>query len=273
MIHLRSVAIRPYAKELANRFPFCVPAIKSLTRLKFSSPVTFLVGENGSGKSTLLEGIGASCSLPIVGSKNFEDDSTLENARQLAEFLKLEWKMRTNRGFYLRAEDFFGFSKKLTRLKAELRKEEEEFDKNLPDGYGKKLARGAVLSQIVELERRYGVDLDARSHGESFLMLFESRLKPGGLYLLDEPETPLSPTRQMSLLILIDRMVKQDCQFIIATHSPVLMSYPEATILDFDSTPIKKTSFDEVENVAVMKGFLENRERYLRELGISSQRS
>jgi predicted ATPase len=116
------------------------------------------------------------------------------------------------------------------------------------------------------MERRYGVDLDANSHGQSFLRLFQSRFVPGGLYLLDEPEAPLSPQSQLGLLAMISDMVAQDAQFIIATHSPILMAYPGATIMSFDQVPVGAVRYSELESVRLVKEFLADPERYLRRL-------
>lgn len=249
-----------------NTFPFSTPIVSTFKSIAFKYPVTFFVGENGTGKSTLLEGIAASCNLPIIGSRNINEDETLKNAHELSKFLKLSWSIKTNKGFFLRAEDFFGFTKRLNQLRVELSLEIRRLDAELPDGYGKNLAIGSIKGQIENLTSRYGVDLDAGSHGESFLKLFQTRIKPNGLYLLDEPETPLSPTRQMSLLKILDDAVKQNCQFIIVTHSPIVMSYPKAVILDFNTAPIKQIDYDHVDHVNIFRDFISNRELYLKEL-------
>src|SRR5688572_3526107 len=116
------------------------------------------------------------------------------------------------------------------------------------------------------MERRYGVDLDASSHGQGFLHLFQSRFVPGGLYLLDEPEAPLSPQSQLALLVMIQDMVAHDAQFIIATHSPILLAFPNATIYSFDRLPLERVPYDELEHVVLTRDFLNAPERYLRAL-------
>jgi predicted ATPase len=128
------------------------------------------------------------------------------------------------------------------------------------------LAKGAVLGQKRALVEKYGEDADARSHGESFLQLFQARFVPGGLYLLDEPEAPLSPQRQLALLSMLREMAAQDSQFIIATHSPLLMAFPDATILSFDRAPVREIAYDEVEHVSLTRAFLSDPERFLRRL-------
>ncbi|MFZ5814838.1 MAG: AAA family ATPase, partial [Bacillota bacterium] len=127
-------------------------------------------------------------------------------------------------------------------------------------------ARSAFVGSLTALESRYGEDLDANSHGESFLKLFQARLVPNGLYLLDEPETPLSPMRQLSFLSMIMEMVRQGCQFIIATHSPILMACPGATILSLDHNPPRAVRYEELEHVRLTRDFLNNPQAFLRHL-------
>jgi predicted ATPase len=268
MPHLRSVALKATARQDAASFPFSVPIIRALGVLELDHSVTFLVGENGSGKSTLLEGIAVAAGLPTVGSVSVDRDSTLEPQRALARQLKLVWSKRTPRGFFLRAEDFFGFAKSLTKLRAELLTRVQELDEEYRDrsAYAKGLAKGPLLGSVAELERRYGVNLDENSHGQSFLKLFQSRFVPGGLYLLDEPEAPLSPQSQLALIAMIADMVRQDAQFLIATHSPILLGFPDATIYSCDRAPIERVEYEELDHVVVTRDFLNNRERYLRHL-------
>src|SRR5204862_7957881 len=138
---------------------------------------------------------------------------------------------RTSRGFFLRAEDFFGFTKELSRMRAAFLQELANIDATYEgrSEQAKGLARLPAARSLADMERRYGVDLDANSHGQSFLKLFQSRFVPGGLYLLDEPEAPLSPQSQLGLIAMLKDMLPQDAQFIIATHSPILLAFPNAT--------------------------------------------
>lgn len=248
-------------------FPFSVPAIRTLPRLDLSAPVTFFVGANGSGKSTLLEGIAAAANLPVVGSEDIARDETLAAQRRLGDALRLVWSRRTSRGFFLRAEDFFGFTRRMARLRAELTQRLRELDDEYRDrsDYAHRLAAGPLRASLAELEGRYG-ELDARSHGESFLALFQSRFVPGGLYLLDEPEAALSPQSQLGLLALVGDMVRQPAQFIIATHSPILLALPGAAIYSFDTDPVSAVGFEDLEHVNLTRAFLNEPERYLRHL-------
>jgi predicted ATPase len=242
MPFLRSIEPKPSLGEAPRGFPFSVPVVRALGSLEFSTDVTFFVGENGSGKSTLLEGIAAAVGLPTVGSEAVRDDGTLAAQRALADRLRLAWSRRTHKGFFLRAEDFFGFTKYLARLRGEMQTRLAEIDVEYADrsAYARGLARGPAAGSLAALERRYGVDLDANSHGESFLKLFRSRFVPGGLYILDEPEAPLSPQSQLGLIAMLKDMLKEDAQFIIATHSPILLAFPNATIYTFDDQPPRR---------------------------------
>ena len=266
-IHLASVSRRGGADEA---FPFTVPAIRTLEGLALGSPVTFFVGANGSGKSTLLEGIAAAARLPAIGSVDVPRDETLAAQRRLGKALRLSWSKKATRGFFLRAEDFFGFTKRLARERAELLLEMKEVSEQYRaqdrSKYAERLAQGPLASSLAGMEQRYGLDLDANSHGQSFLKLFQSRFVPGGLYLMDEPEAPLSPQSQLALLAMIGEMVTQDAQFIIATHSPMLLAFPDAQIYSFDSTPVEVVAYDDLDHVRITRDFLNAPSRYLSQI-------
>jgi len=265
--HLASISRR---RGDDDAFPFTVPAIRSLDRLQLDATVTFFVGENGSGKSTLLEGIAAAARLSTVGSAEVQRDDTLEAQRRLGTALRLSWTKRTTRGFFLRAEDFFGFTKRIARLRAELAIEmmeaAQQYRASGRSDAALGLKQGPLRASIAELEKRYGAELDANSHGESFLKLFQSRFVPGGLYLLDEPEAPLSPQSQLALLAMIGDMVNRDAQFIIATHSPMLLAYPDAQIYSFDTKPVRAVAYEELDHVRITRDFLNAPERYLNQI-------
>ena len=265
MIHLRSISMSPAAKRL-DAFPFTLPVVRKFREVRLRGAVTFLVGENGSGKSTLIEALAAAVGSVVVGGEDVRTDRTLAHARALGAQLKLAWEKRTHRGFFLRAEDFFNFAKRVNQTAAELEEMAHEFEREGMKGYGLRLAQGVVRGQRRALVNRYGEDADARSHGEGFLNLFQSRFVPGGLYLLDEPEAPLSPQRQLALLSMLKEMTAQDSQFVIATHSPILMALPGADILSFDHAPLRRVPYDKVEHVSLTRDFLNNPEAFLRHL-------
>lgn len=266
-IWLRSIEMRK-TELTPNKFPFSIPVIRNLSTLEFSTPVTFFIGENGCGKSTLLEALAAAAGSITVGSESVSNDQTLSAVRELADTLKLSWSKKTRRGFFMRSEDFFGYARKMAAAYDELQNDLEAVDEEYKDRSptARNLARIPYAKEIGALQRDYGPGLDARSHGESYLHLFQARFVPEGLYLLDEPEAPLSPLRQLSFLAVLHAMVAQKAQFIIATHSPILMAFPGADILSFDTGKIRQIQYNEIEHVRIMKTFLENPESYLRHL-------
>ncbi len=253
---------------LHDGFPFSVPAIRTMETLDLDCPVTLFVGENGSGKSTVLESLAVATSLPAVGSGAVARDPTLRAQRRLADTLRLVWGRRTHRGFFLRAEDFFGFQKSLAAQRAEHEAELQRLDQELKGAspLARNLAMGVHRGSIGELTSRYGEDPDARSHGEAFLDLFRARLVPQGLYLLDEPEAALSPESQLAFLSMIRDAVEEGGQFVIATHSPILMAVPGARIYSFDGGRIHEERFEDLEAVTLVRDFLQAPDRFLRHL-------
>ena len=264
MIHLRSIGLKPGANKLGG-YPFDIPLFKKFKTVELKGEVTFLVGENGSGKSTLLEALAAAVGSVAVGGEDVRRDETLAPARRLGAQMRLVWTKKTSRGFFLRAEDFFNFARRVNRMSAELEETAAGYEKYL-SGYGLRLAQGVVRGQRRALAEKYDEDADARSHGESFLRLFRERFVPGGLYLLDEPEAPLSPQRQLALLSMLKEMVKREAQFVIATHSPILMALPGAVILSCDHAPPRRVAYEETEHVSLTRAFLNNPEAFLRRL-------
>ncbi|MBC2729029.1 AAA family ATPase [Desulfosporosinus sp.] len=218
-------------------YPFSINAFQRLETIEFNKSVTFFVGENGSGKSTLLEAIAFKCDFNTAGGgkNNFYEVHSAESA--LGDFIRLSWAPKITNGFFLRAESLYNFASHIDSLG--------------PSAY----------------EPYGGKSLHKQSHGESFLSLFANRFGKQGIYLLDEPEAALSPARQLTLLRII-RDLEQDSQsqFIIATHSPIILAYPGAQILDFDTSPISQTTYEDTSHYQITRGFLENRGRYLRKL-------
>ncbi|SNZ15603.1 Predicted ATPase [Terribacillus aidingensis] len=218
-----------------NVYPFSIPALRQLDKLDINQSVTFFVGENGSGKSTLMEAIADRCEFHTAGGgrNNAYDVDASEAA--LANYIRLSWLPKVTNGFFLRAESFYHFASHID-------------DIGSVDAYG-------------------GKSLHHQSHGEAFLSLFQNRFGGKAIYLLDEPEAALSPQRQLSFLRLIHDLVKTgNVQFIIATHSPILLGYPEAEILHFSEEGIQQIDYEETEHYQLTRGFLQNREAYLRNL-------
>jgi predicted ATPase len=217
-------------------YPFDLPAVKALKRLEIHPKVTFFVGDNGSGKSTILEAIAVAMGFNAEGgSKNFRFETKATHS-VLHEHLKVD-KGRNIRkpkdGYFFRAESFYNLATEVQDLGV--------------TGYGER-------------------ELHEQSHGESFFAFFNNRLWANGIYLLDEPEAALSPKRQMSLISIIHRLVSEGSQLIIATHSPILLAYPEARIYLFSERGIEGVKYEETEHYQVTKGFLDRHEMMVRML-------
>jgi predicted ATPase len=244
-----------------------VPAVRALDDgLALDAPVTFFVGENGSGKSTLLEAIALAAQLRAVGSERDPwRDGSLAAVSALARAMRLGWAWRPAFGFFLRAEDFFGHLRAQARTFARVQREELE-----RQGIHDADAAEAAEVQGLHVDDHAGGallgQLDARSHGESFLDYFQGRLDAPGLYLLDEPETPLSPQRQLTLLAMLMDAAKGGAQLVVATHSPILLALPGARIYAFDAEGVRSAEYEELEHVRVTRDFLNAPERFLRHL-------
>lgn len=265
MVFLRSVRFR-IPNEEQNRFPFDLTSRLAPEVLEFPTPVTFFVGENGSGKSTILEAIAAKINLPAIGGEAVAYDQTLDSVRQLNQHMQLIWNRQSHRGFFMRSEDFFNFTRVMAQLIKELDAEAEAME-DILTGYGLQLAQGTIRGQRQALVNKYGEDLQTKSHGESILHVLLERIVPGGIYLLDEPETPFSPQRLLSLLSLIKQMAETgNCQFIIATHSPILLALPGAVIYSFDEEPICIREYEDLDHVRLTRDFLNTPAAFLRHL-------
>jgi predicted ATPase len=270
MIYLRQIYLPGDPDDPGGGWPHTIPALRGCGALEFDKPVTLLCGENGSGKSTLMECLAVKLAAPAVGRIDAARDETLGALRPYAWGMRTVFAKKPRTTLFLRSEDFFNFIQRIQAERREMLQELTRVDDEYKgrSAFARIQARAAFTGAIGALEDRYGQDLlDMASHGESFLRLFKERLVPNGLYLLDEPEAPLSPLRQMSLLSLIRQMVEEEsCQFIIATHSPILLAYPDATLYTFDEAPMARTSYGELESVSLLRSFLENPGRYLRNL-------
>ena len=226
-----------------DSYPFNIPAIGNLDSMTFNSKVTFLVGENGSGKSTLLEAIAIALGFnPEGGSKNF-NFSTEDTCSELHDHIKVsKGYIRPKDGFFLRAESFYNVATNIDTMDRE-----GSLGAPLIGSYG-------------------GKSLHCQSHGESFFSLLMNRFFGNGIYILDEPEAALSPSRQLSAISRIHQLVEQSSQFIIATHSPLLLAYPHSTIYSFSDAGISRVDYEDTEHFQITKYFMNNRERMLREL-------
>ena len=262
MVWLRSLTLHKPTRE----YPFTLPLFERFETLEFSSPVTFFVGENGCGKSTLLEIIGAGLRLASLGQKAIDQHPLMSIAIEAAKSFRFVRSRPIRHGFYFRADDVTGFLQSVQRSVREHEQIAAELAKSIPEGWGRTRAVGMARAQSEALKARYGGDPFARSHGELYLDLFRSRITAPGLYLMDEPETPLSPTNQLALIAIIQDAVANGSQFIVATHSPILMALPDAEILDVNESPPLRVAWDDVEHVSITRAFLNHPEAFLRHL-------
>jgi predicted ATPase len=240
--YLIDVQLRREAVPSFDRYPFAMPAVKHLRRIRFHPAVTFIVGENGSGKSTLLEAIAIAWGFNAEGgSKNF-NFATRASHSELHEYLRPLRSLRRPRdGYFLRAESYFNVATQIDRI------DEGPGGRRVIDAYG-------------------GRSLHEQSHGESFFALLQHRFKGRGFYILDEPEAALSPTRQMSFIARLHELVRDESQFLIATHSPIIMAYPNADILAITRRGLKRVAYTETEHYRISRAFLTRHETMLAEL-------
>jgi predicted ATPase len=260
---LKSIGLRNIPEDRAKSYPWCLNIIKNFTQLQFNKNISLLVGENGSGKSTILESIAAAIRVPIAGSNRLEDDESLSGAIDLGDYLTLKYEDRVAHGLFVRAEDFIGFARKIKKEIKSLENEAEEVKKNWKGG-DIKLALGAIEGEKNQLISRYSEDLEAMSHGEGFLKFFNARITGRGIYLIDEPEAALSPARQLVLIALIRQKVKEhDAQFIIATHSPLIMTIPDSEVLYFSEDEISKRDYKETDHYKITMGILSDPNKFL----------
>ncbi|CAM3726050.1 AAA family ATPase [Smaragdicoccus niigatensis] len=227
-----------------NDYPFDLPIVRHLARrrrLKLTTPVTFLVGDNGTGKSTFVEALAVTAGFNAEGGSKSFRFTTKATESVFSEHLTLAWKRRPNNGFFLRAESFYNVASEVDRLV-------DEGGSGLLASYG-------------------GRSLHERSHGESFLALATNRFGPRGLYILDEPEAALSVTGCLALVRRIMELAEQDCQFIVATHSPIVMAVPGATILQIDiDGEIEAVDYDRTDTVLLTRRFLDDPKRFIEDL-------
>jgi predicted ATPase len=239
MMRLKEISLLCERIAQWAEYPFNIPAIASLKALTIDSRVCFFVGENGTGKSTLLEAAASHYGFGLEGgNRNFSPNTTasVRSIEPLARALRLSFTKKTGAGFYLRAESFFNVASQVDNLGSS-------------QSYGDK-------------------SLHDQSHGESFLSLLQNRFTRSGFYLMDEPEAALSPQRQLSFLVLLHDLAadNENIQFLIATHSPILLAHPGAQIFSFDGGQIHQISYRETQPFQLMSRFIAAPERYMNAL-------
>jgi len=233
--YLRQVCIPPDVEVDYQSYPFNIPAVREIANIDFHPSVTFFVGENGSGKSTVMEGIALALGFGTEGGTKNVRFRSAGSVSTLHDCLRLIRGVPAPRDeYFLRAESFFNVA--------------------------------SYMDQTGYLEGYGGKSLHTQSHGESFMAVLLNKLRGNGIYLLDEPEAALSPSRQLAALNAIHHLVEDHSQFIIATHSPILLSYPNAKIIQFDGTGVNELAYEDTEHFAVTRDFLNNYTRRLEQL-------
>jgi predicted ATPase len=230
--YIRKIALRTDKIESFDEYPYSLPTIKNFETLTLHPKVTYIIGENGTGKSTLLEAIAVAFGLNAEGGTANFNFSTQKTHSNLHESLTLvKGAKKCEHSFFLRAESFYNLATNIDEI-------------------------GAI--------KWYGdVSLHEQSHGESFFAVIMNRFKGNGLYILDEPEAALSPSTQLALLVRMDELIKKNAQFIIATHSPILMAYPDALLYEINNGIFEAVKCEETEHFKVMKSFMDNPKKML----------
>ena len=239
MIFLKGIRLSVKEGIDRNHYPFNIPALRDFKELPFESPVTFFVGENGMGKSTLIEAIAIAMNFnPEGGTANFNFSTSDSHSELYNHLITIRGVKRNRDGFFLRAESFYNAISYMDTL-----------DRDIYDWYG-----GKRLHEV--------------SHGEGFMNMLNHRCRSNSFFIFDEPEAALSPFSQIKMLVRMHQLVTEDSQFIISTHSPILMAYPGATIYQLTENGIHQTEYDKTEHYMLMKYFLNNTDQYLKDIGI-----
>jgi predicted ATPase len=262
MSYLKSLHIN---SEKTNPFPYNVSAVKYAKNLDLSNKINFFIGDNGCGKSTLLESIAFRLQLPHMDGSDYKKKS-FSAAITLSKVLELEFNINKPTGFFFRAEDFGDFLNSTNRADFKLHEQLISLEGEVPDHIIQEMKDNAN-HQLHHVRVNYGQELGSFSHGEAYLKIIQEKIKKPGIYLLDEPEAALSPTKQLSLIYqILDHLENNMSQFIIATHSPILMAIPGATIFEITDEQMQITDLEDTEHYRITKSFLNDPDVYLRHL-------
>ncbi|USK50930.1 AAA family ATPase [Bacillus sp. CMF12] len=240
--YVRGIRLKREDIPSFNQYPFSLPSLKTMDEMPFHPKVTFLIGENGMGKSTLLEAVAVALGFNAEGGSFNFNFSTFDSHSVLGDYLKvIKGIDRPSDGFFLRAESFYNVASNIEEM------DREGSAPKVIDSFG-------------------GRSLHEQSHGEAFFSTFLHRFRGNGIYILDEPEAALSPLRQMSMLTRIHDLVREHSQFIIATHSPIIMAYPDAAIYELSEEGISEKKLEETNHYRIMKQFFDDKNRMLHHL-------
>lgn len=262
MPFLKSFSINTDKK---NPFPFNIAAVKFAKQIQLDNRVTIFIGDNGCGKSTLLESMALYLNLPLI-SGYIKNNPGFEAAGLLQPYLEIEWKRQTSKGFFFRAEDFSDFINSTENDRRKIADDLRELKGVVDDSIINKMTESMNYS-LYQMRKNYGENMQAFSHGEAYLKILQTRIGDKGIYLLDEPEAALSPLKQPSLLFFIMEILKTgNTQFIISTHSPILMGIPGAMLYEIQEDSMQQVEYKETDHYRITKTFLNNPDQYLRNL-------
>ena len=263
MPFLKSFSINTARK---NPFPFNITAVQFARDVALSAKVTIFIGDNGCGKSTLLETVALKLNLPLIGGFIKPQAAGFEAARLLQPFIEIEYLRQTNKGFFFRAEDFSDFVNSVENENRKIADDLRELKGTVDDSISKEMS-DSMNYKLYRMRKDYGENMQAFSNGEAYLKILQTRIADKGIYILDEPEAALSPIKQLSLIFFIVEVLKnRNTQFIISTHSPLLMGIPRAMIYEIKEDGMSVVPYEETEHYRITKTFLNNPDSYLREL-------
>lgn len=251
--------------EKTQPFPFNILAVRHAGEIDINNAVNIFIGDNGCGKSTLLETLALKINLPLI-SGHISNKNSFEAAHLLLPYLDIDWINNTQKGFFFRAEDFSHFIYQVESKRTSVNSFLAQLGGELNETVLKSMGEG-MNNQLQKMRKDYGEDMNAFSHGEAYLKILETRINGKGIYILDEPEAALSPSKQLALISLIMDMTKNyKSQFIIATHSPIIMGFPGALLYEIKEEGFNKTDFRDTEHYTITRSFLENPDQFLRYL-------
>lgn len=262
MSFIRSFTINT---ERQHPFPFNIPAVRYARAISLDQAVTVFVGDNGCGKSTLLESLALVLDVPLTGGY-IGSHPGFEAARAIQPYLEIDWRRQTKKGYFFRAEDFSDFVNSVEREQNKIRQDLADLQGKVDEAIIRQMSDSMNFS-LREMRRKYGDNMQAFSHGEAYLTILQTRIGEKGVYLLDEPEAALSPLKQLSLIgFMLEAIKDKNVQFILSTHSPILMGFPEAVIYEIQEEGMKSVAYKETDHYRITKTFLDNPDYYLRHL-------
>jgi len=266
-LFLRAI-VKIEKSDATSPYPLSLPLFRNLERLEFTKPVTIIAGENGSGKTTLLEILSLKLNAIRIDGNFAAKSEKIERIKQSEPAFRLEMIGKPKRNFFFQAEDFIRYMDALHQIKHDALTGLRGIEVNYAgrSTYAKSLAAMPYVRTLHEIEQMYAGDIMEKSHGESFIEFFASRITNDGLYLLDEPEAALSAFNQLVILNLFSEAEKKNCQLIVSTHSPILSAYPGACIYEIRNNELVETKFEDMESISFIKAFLNNKDAYLRNL-------